>query len=192
MNTPALLLSLGAYLVGAIPFAVIVGKRFDIDPRTAGSRNVGATNVARLMGWKAGVTVLILDISKGALAAFAGLQFDYSWALTAGFCSIFGHCYSIWLRGRGGKGVATSLGVLSIVNPIAAGLALFVWIATAVFFRIAAVSSLLAMGTVVIVCRLNNTSFDLQLFTLVLFILITIRHTSNLRVLKKRWFTKSK
>ena len=192
MNTPALLLSVGAYLLGAIPFAVIVGKRFNIDPRTAGSRNVGATNVARLMGWKAGITVLILDISKGAIAALLGLQFNFSWALIAGLCSVFGHCYSIWLRGNGGKGVATALGVLSIVNPVSAGLALFVWVATAAFFRIAAVSSLLAIGTVVIVCRLNNTSFDLQLFTLVLFILITIRHTSNLRVLKKRWFPKSK
>lgn len=188
MNTLALTVALGAFLLGSIPFGVLVSKRFGIDPRQSGSKNIGATNVARLLGWKCGLAVLVLDVSKGVMATWVGFKFGEGWGLVAGFCATFGHCYSPWLKGAGGKGVATALGVLIVADPTSAGLALFVWVVTAAFFRIAAVSSLLAVFTIVVVCRLNQASFDLQIFTLALFFLITMRHTSNLKQLKKRWF----
>jgi glycerol-3-phosphate acyltransferase PlsY len=191
MTIVALIAALCAFTIGSIPFGILVGKQFGTDPRKAGSRNIGATNVARLLGWKCGIAVLTLDVAKGALATWLGLKFGEQWGLVAGFCATLGHCYSPWLKGAGGKGVATALGVLLVADPTSAGLALFVWIATAAFFRIAAVSSLLAVFTIVVVCRLNQASFDLQIFTLALFFLITIRHTSNLKQLKKRWFGKT-
>ncbi len=192
MNILALTTTLSAFIIGSIPFGVLVGKKFGVDPRNAGSRNIGATNVARLLGWKCGLTVLVLDIVKGTLATWIGFRFGESWGLIAGFAATVGHCYSPWLKGSGGKGVATALGVLLVADPTSAGLAVFVWIATAAFFRIAAVSSLLAVFTIVVVCRLNQASFDLQIFTLALFFLITLRHASNLKQLKKRWFGHSK
>ena len=192
MNILALTTALGAFVIGSIPFGVLIGKKFGIDPRQSGSGNIGATNVARLLGWKCGLSVLVLDVAKGAFATWLGLRFGDGWALIAGFSATVGHCYSPWLKGNGGKGVATALGVLLIADLTSAGLALFVWIATAAFFRIAAVSSLLSVLTIVIVCRLNQASFDLQIFTLALFFLITLRHTSNLKQLKKRWLNQQK
>jgi glycerol-3-phosphate acyltransferase PlsY len=192
MNILALTAAFGAFIIGSVPFGVLVGKKFGIDPRHAGSKNIGATNVARLLGWKCGLSVLVLDVAKGALATWMGFRFGESWGLIAGFAATAGHCYSPWLKWSGGKGVATALGVLMVADPTSAGLALFVWIATAAFFRIAAVSSLLAVFTIVVVCRLNQASFDLQIFTLALFFLITLRHSSNLKQLKKRWFSQSK
>ncbi len=195
MNIELIATILIAFLVGGVPFGVLVGRFKGIDPRTAGSGNIGATNVARLMGWQSGLIVLVLDMLKGAGAAWVGTQFGQdsgifgeNFGLLAGFSATFGHCYSIFLGGKGGKGVATALGATFVVLPAAAGLGIFVWIALAAFFRIAAVSSIAAMVVMAVVSRLNGYGFEADMFTVGLFCLIAIRHINNLKQLKQRWF----
>lgn len=191
-----ILIGIGALLVGSVPFGVMVGRLQDVDPRTAGSGNIGATNVARLMGWRYGLIVLIFDMGKGAAAAWLGAYlgdsetvFGPNLGLYAGFCATLGHCYSIFLKGKGGKGVATAIGATLVLIPVAAGLGVFVWIALSVFFRIAAVSSILAMTVIAIVIKLNGAGFEAEVYSLMIFCLITIRHISNLKQLKARWFS---
>jgi glycerol-3-phosphate acyltransferase PlsY len=121
-----------AYLLGSVPFGLIVAKSRGVDPRTAGSKNIGATNVGRLLGGKFFAIVFTLDLLKGllpmlaaggTLAAYLGRQQnyraqDYGLWLLVGFAAIFGHMFSIFLKFKGGKGVATSAGVLLGLFPL--------------------------------------------------------------------------
>jgi acyl phosphate:glycerol-3-phosphate acyltransferase len=115
-----------AYLIGSVPFGLMIGKARGIDPRTAGSGNIGATNLGRLLGGKFFALVFTLDLLKGmvpVLAAGAVLRFapqiaqDYLLWLAVGAAAIFGHMFSVFLGFKGGKGVATSAGVLLGVFP---------------------------------------------------------------------------
>jgi len=123
------LILLGSYLVGAIPFALIVGKLFyKVDLRLEGSGNLGATNVYRVLGWKAGLAVAILDIAKGSAAVglaalltpaeFVSTQQDWL-LIVAAIAAVAGHSYSPYIRFRGGKGVATAAGALLFITPMA-------------------------------------------------------------------------
>jgi len=113
------------YLAGSVPFAFLLARRAGIDVRVAGSGNVGAANVLRTTGaWRA-VTVMSLDVGKGAAAVLiANLVTGGVWiAALTGAAAIVGHIYPVWLRFRGGKGVAVAAGVFSILSPIATGVA---------------------------------------------------------------------
>ena len=124
------LLMVVAYLVGSIPFAYLIPRAFaGIDLREHGSGNLGATNVYRILGWKFAVPVAICDIAKGAapvVAARATLPFHWM-PLTVGLAAIVGHVFSIFLRFRGGKGVATSAGVVLGLVPVAVAGSVVVW-----------------------------------------------------------------
>ena len=123
------------YLCGSIPFGLLAGRRLGVDVRQAGSGNIGATNVARTIGKKLGALVLLLDALKGALPLAAWILFDLGdrielapafdpFLLTAvGLAPILGHCFPIWLRFRGGKGVATALGVFLVADAPVIGMA---------------------------------------------------------------------
>src|SRR6476619_284003 len=114
----ALVILIG-FMLGAIPFGVIIAKRRGVDIRKQGSGNIGATNVTRVMGLGAGLLVLVLDALKGAAAVMLATHvsgFDPIIAMT-GFAAILGHCSSPFLGGKGGKGVATALGVFLVVAP---------------------------------------------------------------------------
>lgn len=118
-----------AYLLGAIPFALLVGRLFyKTDLRKEGSGNLGATNVFRVLGWKAGLAVAVLDVAKGSLAvAVATLLHPmemgagvHDWVLiVAALAAVLGHSYSPYIRFRGGKGVATAAGALLVITPLA-------------------------------------------------------------------------
>lgn len=119
----------GSYLVGAIPFSLLVGKLFyKVDLRLQGSGNLGATNVYRVFGWKAGLSVAILDIAKGSAAVglaalltpaeFVSVQQDWL-LIVAAMAAVAGHSYSPYIRFKGGKGVATAAGALLFVTPMA-------------------------------------------------------------------------
>src|SRR5258707_9712966 len=113
------------YAVGSVPFAYLLARRAGVDVRVAGSGNVGAANVLRTSGTPLGLTVMILDIGKGAasvLAAYAGAGSHNSMA-AAGAAAVVGHIYPIWLRFHGGKGVAVAAGVFTPLAPGAAVLA---------------------------------------------------------------------
>jgi acyl phosphate:glycerol-3-phosphate acyltransferase len=131
----AILLSLSAgYLLGSIPFGLLVAQLKGIDIRQHGSGNIGATNVWRVCGWRHGLPVFVLDVLKGMAAVYASRWIaarfggDASWAgIAAAMACILGHSFPVWLGFKGGKGVATSLGVFTGLMPLPSLAALAVW-----------------------------------------------------------------
>jgi acyl phosphate:glycerol-3-phosphate acyltransferase len=119
LNPTLISIPAAAYLLGSIPFGLLLGKLFGAaDIRKAGSGNIGATNVTRVAGPLAGILTLVLDAAKGALAiVLAARLSDQSstWMMIAGLCALVGHCFPIWLGFRGGKGVATAAGVFLVL-----------------------------------------------------------------------------
>lgn len=126
------LIPVTAYLLGSIPFGLILGKISGSgDVRKEGSGNIGATNVARVAGPLAGILTLLLDGAKGAAAVLLTERYSNGsamWMIIAGLAALVGHCFSIWLKFKGGKGVATAAGVYLALSPFAflAGLILFI------------------------------------------------------------------
>ncbi|OGR00331.1 MAG: acyl-phosphate glycerol 3-phosphate acyltransferase [Deltaproteobacteria bacterium RIFOXYD12_FULL_55_16] len=127
------LLVIGSYFIGSIPFGLVLGKVAGIDVRESGSGNIGATNVARLVGKKLGGLTLICDalkailpmlIARRALSPGANLEL---WVALCGGAAFLGHLYPLYLRFRGGKGVATALGIFLYLAPVAAGLDLLIF-----------------------------------------------------------------
>src|SRR6185295_903840 len=110
-----------AYLIGSIPFALILARRWGADLRRTGSGNLGAANVMRASGVTAGVLVAALDIAKGAASVWLAVSVSTGAAVpaAAGLAAIVGHIYPVWLRFRGGKGVATACGVFTVLSPLA-------------------------------------------------------------------------
>jgi glycerol-3-phosphate acyltransferase PlsY len=124
---------LAAYLIGSVPFALLLARRWGArDLRLIGSGNLGAANVLRASGVRAGVLVAILDILKGALSVMLAERLSANAAApaAAGLAAVVGHVYPIWVRFRGGKGVATACGVFSVLTPLAMPPALAIFAAT--------------------------------------------------------------
>jgi glycerol-3-phosphate acyltransferase PlsY len=120
--SPSLLwIPVAAYLLGSIPFGLLVAKLFGGgDVRKAGSGNVGATNVTRVAGPFAGMLTLVLDAAKGSAAVWLAGHFSgeaSGWTIAAGLAALIGHCFPVWLRFRGGKGVATAAGMFLMLSP---------------------------------------------------------------------------
>ncbi len=110
------------YLIAAVPFGLLVAQACcGIDPRLAGSRNTGATNVARLCGTRYGIVTLVLDVAKGALPVLVARSMDGGWLFVSlvVLAALAGHMFSVFLYGKGGKGVATSIGVFLAAAPLA-------------------------------------------------------------------------
>ncbi len=120
MSFSGLGLVVGAYLLGAVPFGLLMSKAFGgPDPRGAGSGNIGATNVARQAGKAAGVLTLLLDVAKGFLPTLVAVHVLPAWgAAAAGLAAFVGHCWPVYLGFKGGKGVATALGVFLAFSPL--------------------------------------------------------------------------
>jgi acyl phosphate:glycerol-3-phosphate acyltransferase len=139
---------LAAYLLGSIPFGLILSKLFGAgDVRKAGSGNVGATNVARVAGTAAGVATLVLDAGKGAAAVWLAVRFandSATWLVVAGMAAMLGHCFPVWLRFHGGKGVATAAGMFLVLCPLAALGAIGVFVLVVVFWRYVSLGSIAA------------------------------------------------
>lgn len=135
-----------AYLIGSIPFALLLARRFGAaDLRRIGSGNLGAANVMRASGVTAGLLVVALDMSKGAASVWLAARDSAGAALpaAAGFAAIIGHIYPLWLRFRGGKGVATACGVFAVLTPLALTPAL------AVFVAVVWLTKYISLGSVV-------------------------------------------
>ncbi|MCL2503143.1 MAG: glycerol-3-phosphate 1-O-acyltransferase PlsY [Coriobacteriia bacterium] len=181
-----------AYLIGGIPWALIVGKRvFGIDPREHGSGNLGATNVLRLFGYRAGAATLFLDFAKGILAtALARMLFTPAlwgearagWVtVAAGVASIVGHSYSPYIRFSGGKGVATSAGVLTVLTPLTVPIQLVVLMAVVGVSRIMSLGSLvIAVAYPLLVLWLYPGDRARMVTALALATLVFWRHRSNI------------
>ncbi|HUL34274.1 MAG TPA: glycerol-3-phosphate 1-O-acyltransferase PlsY [Candidatus Eisenbacteria bacterium] len=137
-----------AYLLGSIPFGWILTKLFGgSDIRKSGSGNIGATNVARVVGPAAGVFTLLLDAAKGALAVWLAARFAEHRAapmMVAGAVALVGHCFPVWLKFKGGKGVATALGVFLMLAPLAAIGALLFFLGVVLVWRYVSLGSVAA------------------------------------------------
>ncbi len=143
-------IAVAAYLFGTFPSGVLVARAGGVDIRSVGSGNIGASNVARTLGRKRGILVLALDALKGAIPVVAVELLDlgqrvHPYAITAaGLGAIVGHCFPVWSLFRGGKGVATSLGVLGVLAPDVTGITAGAWLALYLVFRIASLGSIAA------------------------------------------------
>ena len=130
-----------AYLLGSIPFGLILARQLGgHDVRKTGSGNIGATNVARVVGPAAGILTLLLDVGKGALAVWLAGRYSG----LAGIAALLGHCFPIWLKFKGGKGVATALGVFFVLAPLAALGAVLFFCAVVVMWRYVSLGSVSA------------------------------------------------
>jgi glycerol-3-phosphate acyltransferase PlsY len=171
------------YAVGSVPFAYLLARRAGVDVRVAGSGNVGAANVLRTSGTPLGLTVMILDVGKGAatvLAAYVAAGSNNSMA-AAGAAAIVGHIYPIWLRFHGGKGVAVAAGVFSVLAPLATMLAAGVFFATVWLTRIVSLGSVAATVTLPSVAWLTGSPPPVLAAAVGTGSLILFRHRANMR-----------
>ena len=172
-----------AYLAGSIPFGALLGRLKGIDLRQVGSGNIGATNVARAMGKGWAVAVLAADACKGFVPVWLGRHFGLSATAIAlaGAAAIIGHMFTLFLRGRGGKGVATSLGVALALSPIAA---LVGFVAYAVVFaatRLSSLGSLLGVWSFALLFALREQPpRPLMALAIGGAVLVTLRHRENI------------
>lgn len=184
---PVLLLVV-AYLLGSIPSSHLMSRwGYGVDLSSRGSGNFGATNVFRVLGWKAALPVVVLDVGKGWLPAWLFPQVDasavWAWALAYGAVAILGHVFSVWLGFEGGKGVATSTGVLLAVAPVALLVGLVVWVLLAFSTRIVSVASMsgaVAVAVVVWIQPPTDGGDALRLFAAGLAAFVLWSHRANI------------
>lgn len=172
-----------SYLIGSIPFGLIFSKLFDnIDPRTVGSGNVGFTNILRVAGGKAAILTLICDVLKGSLPVLFGYHVlnDPGIALGSGFLSIAGHIFPVTLKFKGGKGVATSFGVIIAAFPLAGVVAVTIWLIAIFIWRYSSLGALLSFGALPIIMAFVQREFPAVLFSFLLLPLIYFRHGENI------------
>ncbi|MFY0573710.1 glycerol-3-phosphate 1-O-acyltransferase PlsY [Cystobacter fuscus] len=188
MHSSALLL-LG-YPAGSIPFGVLLTRWVrGVDVRQSGSGNIGATNVTRVAGKKLGAVVLVLDALKGALAVGLALWLvpgEPRVHAAVGLAAFLGHVYPVWLKLQGGKGVATALGVLAVLVPLAALSAAFVYAGLVAAWRVSSVGSLAGGVTAVVVAALTASSLEYAGLSALLFVLILWTHRGNIHRLLRR------
>lgn len=177
------LIFLLSYLAGSIPFGLIIGLLFKgIDIRLHGSGNIGATNVLRTLGYPCGLTVMLLDAAKGTVPTMLAMHFGGAEAaLLAGFAALLGHNRSIWLGFKGGKGVATSLGVLLGMAPTVAGMALAVWLIVLLSTRYVSMASIVAAVAVPPLMWATGRPLPVCIFGLISAVWVLIRHRDNIR-----------
>lgn len=190
-----LVVGIAAYLLGSIPTGYIVARTRKVDIRSLGSGNIGATNVFRSLGRTAGSVVLIIDFLKGLLACvllapglttllsprLANGAYQEIPQLVAGIAAILGHNYTCWLRFRGGKGIATSAGVLTALVPWALLIGLGCWLTFFALFRYVSLASIAAALALPLAVWLTGCSLTLILVTLCLAILAVYKHRSNIQ-----------
>jgi glycerol-3-phosphate acyltransferase PlsY len=177
----------GGYLLGSLPFGIILSRLFGLgDLRSVGSGNIGATNVLRTGRKDLAAATLLLDAGKGAVAVLiAGELGGPDTALIAGLGAVLGHLFPVWLKFRGGKGMATTLGVFwALAWPVGLA-ACLTWLVIAALLRYSSLSSLAATATAPIYAWVFMADLQLVQMTLVLAILVWLRHHANIRRLFK-------
>jgi glycerol-3-phosphate acyltransferase PlsY len=175
---------IACYLLGAVPYGVIVGKiARGIDIRDYGSGNIGASNVLRTLGRGPAFVVFFLDTIKGTAAVVlcSALGMKPWLVVTGGVLSIIGHSFSVFLRFRGGKGVATSLGMIIGLNPIIAAVAFGFWLVIVGVTRFISVGSILAAASVPAMMFVWDEPREYQAVALVAALLIVIKHAPNIK-----------
>lgn len=172
----------GAYLLGSIPTGLLLGKLYGIDVRSEGSGNIGATNLYRTVGRKVGIITLFGDCLKGFLPVMLAWQLGLgeplqAWIGLAAFC---GHVFSIFLLFKGGKGVATALGVYLALAPLAVLGALLVFVLLVAVWRYISLGSIVAAAVMPLIIFLRPHSNELLLATVLISLIVIVKHHANI------------
>jgi glycerol-3-phosphate acyltransferase PlsY len=179
-----------AYLMGSIPFGVLLARLLGgKDVRKEGSGNIGATNVARVVGPLAGVLTLLFDAAKGAAAVLLAERFSNGSAVSmmvAGFAALVGHCYPVWLKFKGGKGVATAAGAFATICPRATVAALVLFLVVVIFWRFVSLGSISAAAAMPLLTYFlwaphHAPHLAITLGTLAAALLVIYKHRGNLQ-----------
>jgi len=198
INSSNILLLVFAYLVGSIPTSVWIGKLFfKTDIRDHGSGNAGTTNTIRVLGVKPGITVFIVDVLKGWFAVYLanfnkeivpGSDDFYIFSIILGLLSAVGHLFPVFASFRGGKGVATALGVGFGLHPLSAGLILIFFIIVFLISRIVSLSSMLSglFYPVLLIFIFKISSIPMIIFSLIIPVVLLITHKNNLKRLIRK------
>ncbi|MGH8061698.1 MAG: glycerol-3-phosphate 1-O-acyltransferase PlsY [Pseudoxanthomonas sp.] len=194
MSAPAfsLALILVAYLLGSLSGSLLLGRLRGVDIRTQGSGNAGGTNALRTQGWKFALGVVLIDVGKGALAAWLGLRFGpmegalspHALAYATAFVAAIGHVWPLWHGFRGGKGVGTLLGGLLVLWPVAVPWLLLAWIVVLVAYGYVGLASVIAVACVVPLAWLGEADNARRSFACAAALLVLFTHRGNLQRLR--------
>ncbi len=175
-----------SYFLGAIPFGLLIGKIVGADVRTQGSKNIGATNVSRVLGKKLGKMTLVCDLLKGFLPLLLASYFlpesdqKMIWVAFCGVAAVLGHMYPVYLGFKGGKGVATGLGVFLFLSPLAIGIALVIFIGSVALSGFVSVGSLAASAIIPVLLLLFGESWEVVLASAIIAMFIWVKHHENI------------
>jgi len=170
-----------AYIIGSVPTGYILARRRGVDLFEVGSGNIGATNVWRTLGPFFGTLALAGDVSKGAVAVYLGSQAGHWHAVVAGACVLAGHSWSLFLRFRGGKMIATALGVFLVLAPKAALCTLGVWAAVLALCRYVSLASITAAAGLPVLIAVFGYPWSYTLFAALAALIAIYKHRSNIR-----------
>lgn len=176
--------SVVAYLFGAIPFGLLIAKTRGVNIREHGSGNIGATNVFRVIGKGWGIFTFTLDALKGFIPAFIFprlISVDPEWGVLFGILAILGHTFPIYLKFKGGKGVATSAGMLLGVAPLAVGIGFISWMVCMVLSRYVSLSSIIAAIVVAVAVWIQDKGLVINIALTNLALLVIWLHRANLK-----------
>ncbi len=175
------------YLIASIPFGLIISKTFGKkDIRKYGSKNIGATNVTRILGAKLGFLTLVLDATKGAIMVIIARKLFYNFNYLGHFLSVvafvavIGHVFPIYLKFKGGKGVATSIAVITAINPLMGIVSTIIWLSIFLITRISAAASLLSIFFIALFSIYDRVAWEQSILYIALLLLITYRHKDNI------------
>lgn len=182
-----ILAALAGYAIGSLPLGYLAGRRWGgVDLRAVGSRNVGATNMYRVSGPRLGAAVMALDMAKGALAvALTSSSLGPADPVAAGVAAVAGHVYPIWLRGHGGKGVATACGAFALLAPLATGVAAVAFALAVWATRAVSAGSLIASVSLPLAAAVTGVPPEVVWGSALAGALIIWRHRSNLARLRR-------
>jgi glycerol-3-phosphate acyltransferase PlsY len=184
------LIPFAAYFLGSIPFGLLLAKLFGGgDVRKTGSGNIGATNVTRVAGPLAGILTLIFDTAKGTAAVWLATRVtndSATWMMIAALAVLLGHCFPVWLKFKGGKGVATALGVFLALSPLAAVAALLLFILCVAYWRFVSLGSVAAAAAMPLLIYFlwaprHAPPIIVDLGTLAIAALVIFKHDGNLQ-----------
>jgi glycerol-3-phosphate acyltransferase PlsY len=172
-----------AYIIGSIPFGIIISRARGVDLRKVGSGNIGATNVLRAVGKKEAILTLLGDILKGTVGVLLAKALSQSETVVvlSAIAAVLGHDFSIFLRFKGGKGVATSIGVLIGYAPVVALVTVNVWILVVFFYRYSSLGALVSFTFVPVFMLLARKGYEGMLLSVVLTALIYFKHRQNIK-----------
>jgi glycerol-3-phosphate acyltransferase PlsY len=183
LNIHLISLAVAAYFLGSIPFGLLASKYAQVDIRSQGSKNIGATNVYRVMGWKWGLLVFVLDALKGYIPTVIAhtITEQAIYIITVGMLAIIGHSLSVFVRFKGGKGAATGLGVLAAIAPDVWMIVVIIAVTTIAVFKYVAPVTIGCSILIPILLYVYNYSNAYVGVVSVISLLVIIRHKDNIK-----------